>query len=113
VWFFTANHAFYPGSSTRTEAPVVALESHLNYVWKPRLWASLDGNFWAGGRTRQNGSLRDDYQKNSRLGATVSVPLNRQQSLKFSYSTGAYISIGGDYNNISLAWQYSWLSGSR
>ena len=42
------------------------------------------------------------------MGLTGSVPLNRHQSLKFSYSFGAYISFGGDYLNVSAAWQYSW-----
>jgi hypothetical protein len=113
VWFFTANHGYYPGTSTRTQKPVGAIETHLNYILKPRLWLSLDGNFWTGGRSTVNGSLKNDYQKNSRVGATVSVPLNRQQSLKFSYSSGAYVSIGGNYKNFSAAWQYSWLKGSR
>jgi hypothetical protein len=113
AWFFTENHAFYPAVSTRTQAPVGAFETHLNYILKPRFWASLDGNFWIGGRSKVNGTLNQDYQRNSRAGVTVSVPLNREQSLKFSYSAGAYISIGGDYKNISVAWQYSWLTGAK
>jgi len=113
VWFFTANSAFFPGTSVRTQAPVGAGEMHLSYVARPRLWASLDGNFWTGGRTTRNGTENFDYQRNSRAGATVSVPLTRKQSLKFSYSRGAYISIGGNYQNFSAAWQYSWLSTPR
>jgi hypothetical protein len=113
VWFFTSNPAYYPGTSTRTQKAVGAIETHLSYTLKPRLWASLDGNFWTGGRSTVNGSLKNDYQRNSRVGATVSVPLDRHQSLKFSYNSGAYVSIGGDYKNISAAWQYSWLSGAR
>jgi hypothetical protein len=113
VWLFTPNHAYYPGMNTRTQAPVGALETHLSYTPRPRLWASLDGNFWTGGRSTVNASRNQDYQRNSRVGATVSVPLNRHQALKFSYSTGAYISIGGDYKNVSVAWQYSWLSGPK
>jgi hypothetical protein len=75
---------------------------------------SFDGNFWTGGRTTINETKkRDDYQRNSRLGGTVSFPVTRQQSFKVSYSRGAYISIGGQYSNISAAWQYSWLSGAK
>lgn len=29
--------------------------------------------------------------------------------MKFSYSGGAYTEFGGDYQNVSVAWQYSWL----
>jgi hypothetical protein len=113
VWLFTANSAYYPGTATRTQKPVGAIETHLSYALKPRLWTSLDANFWTGGRTTVNGSRKNDQERNSRLGVTVSVPVNQQQSLKFSYSAGAYVSIGGDYKNISVGWQYSWLSGAR
>jgi len=110
MWFFTANSAYFPGTTNRTQEPVEAVETHFSYTLKPRLWLSFDGNFWTGGRTTVNRTANDDYQRNSRIGATVSMPLNRRQSLKFSYSAGAYISIGGDYKNLSAAWQYSWLS---
>jgi hypothetical protein len=113
VWFFTGNGQFFPGRSTRTQAPVGVAETHLSYNLKSRLWASFDWNFWTGGRTTINGTEKADYQKNSRVGATVSIPLNQRQSLKFGYSTGAYITIGGNYQNVSAAWQYSWLGGAR
>jgi hypothetical protein len=113
VWFFTANGNFYPGISNRSQKPVGVGETHLSYNVTPRLWVSLDGNFWTGGRTTVNGTEKADYQKNSRVGATVAIPLNQHQSLKFSYSRGAYISIGGDYQNVSIAWQYSWVGAER
>jgi hypothetical protein len=48
VWFFTTNSASYDGPVTKpqNEAPVGSLEGHLSYDVKPRLWVSLDGNFW-------------------------------------------------------------------
>jgi hypothetical protein len=112
VWFLTGNPRYFPGTSTRIQQPVGASETHFSYTFKPRFWASFDGNYWTGGRTTINGTRKFDYQRNSRVGGTISVPLNRHQSLKFSYSSGAYISIGGDYKNVSAAWQYSWLSGA-
>jgi hypothetical protein len=95
--------------NTQSEQPVGSFEGHLSYDVKPRLWASLDGNFWLGGRTSVNGVENlGTLQRNSRLGGTVSVPLTKHQSLKFSYNNGAYILYGGNYQNVSLAWQYSW-----
>jgi hypothetical protein len=35
--------------------------------------------------------------------------VSRHHSLKFSWSTGSYIKFGGNYVNLSVAWQYSWL----
>jgi hypothetical protein len=77
---------------------------------KPRLWISLDGNYWYGGRTSLNGvETAGSLQANSRFGATTSVPISKHQSLKFNYSYGAVTRVGGDYHNLSAAWQYSWL----
>ena len=116
VWFFTANHNFFsrnqfsPGENTQTQKPTVAFEGHLSYDVKPRLWASLDANFWVGGQSSLNGVENPStLQRNSRIGGTVSVPVSKHQSFKFSYNRGAYISYGGKYQNVSAAWQYSWV----
>ena len=110
IWFFTTNHEFYPGTSSNSQTPMGALESHLSYDFKPRLWASLDGNFWMGGTTVVDGIENSlTKQENSRLGATVAIPITKRQSLKFSYSNGTYVRFGGNYQNVSVAWQYSWL----
>jgi Putative MetA-pathway of phenol degradation len=120
VWFFTTNPEFFshnqynPGVATQSEQPVAAFEAHLSYDVKPRFWASLDGNFWFGGRTSINGTENlSTLQRNSRIGGTVSVPVSKHQSFKFSYNNGAYILYGGNYQNISVAWQYSWLGKPR
>lgn len=115
IWFFTTNpqffshNAFFPGTNAKAQAPVEAFEGHISYNLKPRLWASFDANFWTGGgitinRVENLGTL----QRNSRIGATVSVPVSKHQTLKFGYSNGAYIRYGGDYQNVSVGWQYSW-----
>jgi hypothetical protein len=110
VWFFTTNHEFYPGSTVQSESPVGAFEGHLSYDVKPRLWASLDGNYWFGGKTSSNGVENPNtLQRNSRIGGTVSIHVSKHQSFKFSYNNGAYIRFGGNYQNVSVAWQYSWL----
>jgi hypothetical protein len=48
-------------------------------------------------------------EKSSRIGATAAIPLSKHQTLKFSYNDGAYIRYGGNYQSVSVAWQYSWL----
>jgi hypothetical protein len=116
VWFFTTNSDFwsrniyYPGTRSQTQEPIGSFEGHLSYDFKPRLWASLDGNYWFGGKTSAGGVLNPlSEQSNSRIGATVSIPFTKHQSVKFSYSNGTYIRYGGNYQNVSAAWQYSWL----
>jgi hypothetical protein len=116
VVFFTANHdffsrnAFSAGTNTQSQRPVAAFEGHLSYDVRPRLWASLDGNFWRGGSTSVNGIEKPgSLQSNSRIGGTASIPISLHQSLKFSYSRGAYVRLGGNFQNLSLGWQYSWI----
>lgn len=116
VWFFTRNPEFFSrnqyfaGTQDQTQDPIGALETHLSYDVKPRLWISLDGNFWYGGRTSLNGVENPaTLQKNSRIGVTAAFPLKRHQSIKLGFAAGAYVRFGGDYKIASVAWQYSWV----
>ncbi len=112
AWFYTTNPASFaqPIPQSQTEAPIGSLEGHLSYDLKPRYWISLDGNFWWGGVTTLNGIQNlQTRQAGSRIGGTGSVPLGKHQSIKVNYSNGTYIRFGGNYQNVSIAWQYSWL----
>ncbi len=113
VWLFSSNSKFYPGASLRTQNPMPSLEFHLGYYFRPRLWVSFDSNFWAGGSTVMDGRQNDDGARNSRLGGTVSYPLNRHQSLKLSVSRGAIVRVGGNFTSITAGWQYSWITKPR
>lgn len=121
VWLFTENPEFFSrneyvgeGTFSQTQDPIGAAELHVSYDVRPRFWVSLDGNFWYGGRTSLNGVENPKtLQKNSRIGITASLPLTRHGSLKVSYARGAYIRFGGDYQILSAAWQYSWISGLK
>jgi hypothetical protein len=87
-----------------------SFEGHLSYDFKPRLWFSLDGNYWFGGSTSLNGlQAPGTVQGNSRVGVTASIPISRRQSVKVSYNNGAYIKYGGNFQNISVGWQYAWV----
>ena len=114
-WFYTDNPKFFsqnqynPGILIRGQKPITSIEGHLSYDVKPRLWVSFDGNFWRGGASSLNGVENSSTeQRNSRLGGTASVPITKHQSLKLSYNNGAYIKYGGNFQNVSVGWQYSW-----
>ncbi len=112
AWFYTKNPASYsvPVPKPQTEAPVGAFEGHLSYDVKPRLWFSLDGNLWFGGVTSLSGVQNlKTRQTGSRVGVTGSYRVSRHQTLKLSYSNGIYLLFGGNYQNVSVAWQYSWI----
>jgi hypothetical protein len=116
VWFYATNpeffshNTFFPGTRAQSQNPVGSFEGHLSYSVKPRLWFSLDGNYWFGGTTSLNGVQNPlTVQRNSRIGATASIPISKHQSLTVSYADGACIRYGGNYQKVSVAWQYSWL----
>jgi hypothetical protein len=89
---------------------MAAFESHLSYDIKPFLWFSLDGNFCYGGATSLSGVANPNTrQTSSRIGITGSFPVAKHQTIKVSFNDGAYIRFGGNYRNVSVAWQYSWL----
>jgi hypothetical protein len=112
VWFYTTNPATLavPVPQPQTEAPIGSFEGHMGYDFKPRYWVTFDGNFWSGGVTSLNGIRNlETKQTGSRIGCTGSIPLSKHQSVKISYSNGTYIRFGGNYQNLSVAWQYSWI----
>jgi hypothetical protein len=115
-WYYSTNPEFFshnqynPGTTTQKQSPIFAFEGHLSYDVRPRLWASLDGNYWHGGTTSLNGVENPaTLQNNSRIGGTLAVPVSKHQAVKFSYANGAYIKYGGNFQSIAVAWQYSWL----
>ncbi|HKH74692.1 MAG TPA: transporter [Vicinamibacterales bacterium] len=108
VVLFTTNREFYTGASVREQASVVALQAHVSYTLRRQLWAAFDATWYSGGTTTVNGTEKADLQRNSRVGATLSFPVGRRQSIKFSGSTGATTRIGADFHTFGAAWQLTW-----
>jgi|RhiMethySRZTD1v2_1073278.scaffolds.fasta_scaffold07372_3 outer membrane putative beta-barrel porin/alpha-amylase len=108
VVLFSTNREFYTGGSVRSQQPIVALQAHVSYTVRRQLWAAFDATWYSGGTTTVNGTQKADLQRNSRVGATVSLPVGRQQSIKFSGSTGATTRIGADFRTFGAAWQLTW-----
>jgi hypothetical protein len=75
VWLFTANDSFYPGDLVRSQAPLASFQGHLGYNVTPQLWAAFDATYYAGGRTTIHGVANGDLQSNSRVGATLVLPV--------------------------------------
>ena len=111
AWFYTTNSEFpaRPLPLPQTEAPIGSFEGHLSRNFGQRTWASLDGNYWFGGITTLNGVRNPGTrQSSSRLGGTFAFPITSHQSIKIAYSGGTLIRFGGNYQNLQVAWQYSW-----
>ncbi len=107
AWFFTPNDNFF-GGQRRTQDPLFALQGHVIYTFPPGLWLALDGTWYSGGQTTVNGVLKADRLDNTRIGATVSVPIGHQQWLKAAWSKGATVRFGQNFTTVGVTYQYVW-----
>ena len=73
------------------------------------MWVALDWTFYTGGMSSVDGVEMDDRQSNSRIGATLVLPVKKRHSIKFAFSTGAIIRSGADFTSISIGWQTTFL----
>jgi hypothetical protein len=98
VWFFTKDNDFIMGP--RKQQPILSGQIHLVKRFKPGLWASLEGNYYWGGRQKIGDHQLGDLQRNSKIGGTVAVPFGRRHSIKIGYSIGIVTAYGTDFNQV-------------
>jgi len=110
VTFYTDNHDFL-GDKTRAQAPIYSVQGHVSYSVGSGIWVALDGTYYTGGRTTIDGVEGNDLQKNSRLGVTVALPVNRYTSIKLYGSTGVSTRTGSNFNAGGIVLQYRWGGG--
>lgn len=106
VWIFTTNTDFL--GSTRAQDPIGSFQGHVSYNFPRGSWISVDANYFTGGRTEIDGVVKDDLQRSSRIGLTLSFPLGGPHSLKLAAHTGAFTSAGADFDVGTVAYQYRW-----
>ena len=105
AWLFSTNNAYYPAGAVKRQDAVVALQGHASYSLPRRAWLAVNATWFGGGETRVDGVLNPDLQRNARVGATLSIPIAGQQSIKLAYSTGATTRRGSDFNTFNATWQ--------
>jgi hypothetical protein len=110
VTFYTKNEDFF-GGHTREQEPIYSLQGHLIYNFPLGIWAALDATYYTGGRSSIDGVKGNDQQSNWRLGGTLTLPLDRHNSVKLYASTGVQTRTGGNFDLVGIAWQYRWGGG--
>jgi hypothetical protein len=110
VFFFSKNDDFF-GGSTLEQDPVYSTQVHVTYSLGRGVWAALSGTYDYGGRTTIDGVRNDDLGKNSRIGATLALPVNRNNSIKLYASSGLQTTTGSDSNLVGFLWQHRWGNG--
>ncbi|WP_372012649.1 transporter [Pseudoxanthomonas sp. 10H] len=108
--FYTDNDAFY-GGVTRSQDPVYALQGNLIRSLATGAWWSFDATYFAGGRSQIDGRYNRDLQQNWRVGASLSLPVDRRNSVKVALSSGVYARTGNDFDAVAVTWQHRWGGG--
>jgi len=111
VWLYTENRA-YNGTERRRQDPIGSVQAHLVRTLPKRTWVALDGTFFTGGRSYTNGRPSDDYQGNSRVGATFGIAIRQRHSWRVSYFETVDTRVGGSLRSIAVAYAIVWLKGS-
>jgi hypothetical protein len=110
AFLFTDNDDFFGGSKLEQD-PIYTSQIHATYSLGRGIWAALSSSYDYGGRTTVNGAEGEDINNNSRFGATLAFPVNRNNSIKLTASTGISTSIGTDFDLVGIIWQYRWGNG--
>jgi len=110
VTFYGDNTDFF-GGSRRTQEPLYSLQGHVIHSFRSGIWAALDLTYFAGGRSAIDDVLKNDLQQNWRVGATLALPIDRRNSIKFAASSGVSARTGNNFDLLAVAWQYRWGGG--
>jgi hypothetical protein len=110
VFFFTENDDYF-GGTTLEQDPIYSTQIHATYNFGSGVWAAVSGTYDYGGRRTIDGVRSDDVVNNSRAGATLALPVNRNNSIKLYANGSIHTSSGSDYNLVGIVWQYRWGRG--
>ncbi|MGQ7947092.1 transporter [Flavobacterium sp. WC2509] len=105
VWFYTKNDQ-YLGDNVLKQDPVLSFQGHACYYFKNQMWVGVNANWFSGGKTEVDELPAGSVINSSRIGATVSMPLSRSQSVKLQLNTGVFKDIGLNYDSITFSYQY-------
>jgi len=108
--FFTDNDEYFGGLKLGQD-PLYTTQLHATYNYGRSIWAAASWTYDYGGRTTIDGVRSDDREENSRIGVTLALPVDRNNSLKFFTSSSLKTTTGRDFDLYGLAWQYRWGAG--
>lgn len=106
-WLIADNNEFF-GSSKREQDPIGSFQAHISRDLRTGLWLALNLNYFTGGRSTINGVDQADLQQNSRIGMTLSYLMKKHHWLRFAAATGAFTSVGADFDRFTVAYTYNW-----
>jgi len=107
IAWFTRNTEFFNGN-TREQDPIYSTQLHATRQLGRGAWGAFSLTYYDGGRSTINGVEREQKLGGSRLGLTLSLPVDRQNSIRFSAHSGLYARTGSDFEGAGVVWQHLW-----
>jgi hypothetical protein len=100
--FFGDDDEFLAGK--KEQDPIYSAQMHVIRRFSPGFWASLNFNYFKGGRQTIDGEQLGDVQRNSRLGATVVFPVAQGHAFKVGYAIGWLTRFGTDFDQFLVTY---------
>ena len=107
VTLFTDNDDFLV-DSTREQDAIYSFQAHAIYTFGSGLWGALNATYYTGGESEVDGVGKNDRQRHWRGGATLTMPVDRRNSIKLYANRGVSSRTGSDFDLFGIAWQYRW-----
>jgi len=108
--FYEDNDDFLT-NSTREQEPIYSVQGGGIRIFSSGAWLALFATYFNGGRTTVDGIRGTNFKNNSRIGLTLTLPVNRNNSFKLYANTGVSTRTGSDFDSLGIAWQYRWGGG--
>ena len=107
---YTNNNSFM-GNNTLSQNPIYSGQTHVIYYFANTAWISADATYYTVGQSYVNGLPVSGSQENWRYGSTFSYPINKNNSIRLTASTGGYSRTNNSYDLYGISWQYRWGGG--
>lgn len=105
--FFSNNNNFY-GGNVLSQNPIYSGTGHVIYYFPSTAWLSTDITYYSGGQSFVNGVQKNNTQENWLFGATLSMPINTNNAIKFHAAEGSFFNQGQYYTMYGVVWQFRW-----
>jgi hypothetical protein len=88
---------------------VPQLSAKPDYSFPRGIWASVSGTYYTGGTSTVGGVNQHDLEENYRVGAALSMPLGRRESIKLYGSDGVFARTGSNFWLLGIGFRYQLL----
>lgn len=105
--FYTENNDFF-GGIKRKQDPIYSTQVHVLYTFRRAMWLGIGATYYWGGELFNDGVGADNKLRNTRIGATFALPISKHHYIKLYGNRGINTRYGTDFDDIGIAWQYSW-----